>query len=86
MNDTTVRAWRDPSFRESLTPVELAALPVNPAGETWADLSQAEVLTIVGGAAASGNATAAEAESGLVCTLTVECPWITELWCCQIEA
>jgi len=42
-----LRAWRDPEFRESLTPEELAALPEHPAS---AIELRDEQLTLVQGA------------------------------------
>lgn len=81
--EVAVRAWKDVGYRRAMSADAMAAVPANPAGETWAELSQEEVLTIVGGSSRSGNATAIEAESGgNFCTITVECPWITEFWCC----
>jgi mersacidin/lichenicidin family type 2 lantibiotic len=29
-----VRAWKDPEYRKTLTPEELASLPENPAGDS----------------------------------------------------
>jgi mersacidin/lichenicidin family type 2 lantibiotic len=37
-----VRAWKDPKYRKSLTPEEMASLPANPVGDvvlTWDELS-----------------------------------------------
>jgi mersacidin/lichenicidin family type 2 lantibiotic len=42
-----VRAWKDPEYRKSLTPAELASLPASPAGV--GDLSDDELSRIAGG-------------------------------------
>ena len=42
-----VRAWKDPSYRQSLTAAELAALPANPAGHI--ELGDAELGNVAGG-------------------------------------
>jgi mersacidin/lichenicidin family type 2 lantibiotic len=42
------RAWKDPEYRKTLTPEELASLPGNPAGA--AELSQADLDRVSGGA------------------------------------
>jgi mersacidin/lichenicidin family type 2 lantibiotic len=34
MTVDTVRAWKDPEYRKTLTPQELASLPPNPAGDS----------------------------------------------------
>lgn len=41
------RAWKDSSYRESLSEEELAQLPANPAGES--ELSEADLKEIAGG-------------------------------------
>lgn len=41
------RAWKDQSYRDSLTPEQLKNLPPNPAGEV--ELSEAELEKVVGG-------------------------------------
>jgi mersacidin/lichenicidin family type 2 lantibiotic len=53
-----VRAWKDPEYRKSLTPEELASLPPNPAGDP--EISAEEIERISGGARAHGNPTVAE--------------------------
>lgn len=42
-----VRAWKDPAYRKSLTPQELATLPPNPSGT--AELSRETLNTLAGG-------------------------------------
>lgn len=46
-NVDTIRAWKDPEYRASLTEGELAALPPNPAGP--ATLTDAELDQMYGG-------------------------------------
>ncbi len=41
------RAWKDPEYRKTLTPEELASLPPNPAGP--AELSENELGEVSGG-------------------------------------
>ncbi|HTI15733.1 MAG TPA: mersacidin/lichenicidin family type 2 lantibiotic [Dictyobacter sp.] len=48
-----VRAWKDATYRESLSAEEQAMLPANPAGEI--ELSDAELETIVGAAASHAD-------------------------------
>ena len=43
-----IRAWKDPMFRNSLTEVERAALPANPAGAV--EISDAALGKVAGGA------------------------------------
>jgi mersacidin/lichenicidin family type 2 lantibiotic len=43
----TIRAWKDPEYRASLTAEELASLPSNPAG--LIDLSDADLGEVAGG-------------------------------------
>jgi mersacidin/lichenicidin family type 2 lantibiotic len=78
MHADTIRAWKDPLYRTTLSPAELASLPANPAGQTWAALPEEELLALVGGG--SGQLEAA-GSGGYVCTLTTECP----IWsfCCR---
>jgi mersacidin/lichenicidin family type 2 lantibiotic len=42
-----VRAWKDQSYRQSLSQEQLSQLPVNPAGEV--ELSDAALASIYGG-------------------------------------
>jgi mersacidin/lichenicidin family type 2 lantibiotic len=49
-----VRAWKDESYRSSLSAQEQAMLPENPAGTL--DLSDAELESIQGAANVGGNA------------------------------
>jgi mersacidin/lichenicidin family type 2 lantibiotic len=73
----STRAWKDPKFRSTLTPEELAALPAHPAGETWRVMDNDELLQLVGGVAVPVTVNS----GGYVCTLTTECP----IWsfCCR---
>jgi mersacidin/lichenicidin family type 2 lantibiotic len=41
------RAWKDPEYRKSLTPEELATLPENPAGKP--ELTDKELDDVAGG-------------------------------------
>jgi mersacidin/lichenicidin family type 2 lantibiotic len=43
-----VRAWKDPEYRKTLTPEELASLPENPAGTS--EVSEKEIEDVSGGA------------------------------------
>ncbi|MFV8750616.1 mersacidin/lichenicidin family type 2 lantibiotic [Nannocystaceae bacterium ST9] len=43
-NATIVRAWKDPMFRATLTPEQLASLPPNPAGPAYTELGDAELV------------------------------------------
>lgn len=47
------RAWKDPEYRKSLTPEELASLPPNPAGT--AELTEEELGDAVGGKGGLGG-------------------------------
>lgn len=80
MHADAIRAWKDPLYRATLTPGELASLPANPAGQTWAALPEEELLILVGGA--SGEFVAARS-GGYICTLTTECPILS--FCCRAE-
>jgi mersacidin/lichenicidin family type 2 lantibiotic len=42
-----IRAWKDPAYRNSLSPVEREAMPVNPAGAI--EISDADLGKIAGG-------------------------------------
>jgi len=42
-----IRAWKDPAYRASLSPEQLAALPNSPAG--MVELSSAELNHVAGG-------------------------------------
>lgn len=79
------RAWKDREYRASLTPEQLAALPANPAGDSWADLSQRELSGLVGGAAEEPADTVADVSCacscGYICTATTECPILS--FCCR---
>jgi mersacidin/lichenicidin family type 2 lantibiotic len=47
--DLIIRAWKDPSFRESLTAEQRAQLPANPSGATMNELNETELMEVVGG-------------------------------------
>ena len=42
-----VRAWKDPEYRKTLTPEQLASLPPNPAGDR--ELTSKDLGTVAGG-------------------------------------
>jgi mersacidin/lichenicidin family type 2 lantibiotic len=42
-----VRAWKDPEYRKTLTPEELASLPENPAGKV--ELTGKDLDSVAGG-------------------------------------
>lgn len=70
MNTSPIDAWKDPAYRSSLTPDQLAALPPNPAGSNWSGLDESQVRQIVGAVESDANA---QAESGgYICTYTTE--------------
>ena len=46
-----VRAWKDPEYRKSLTPEELASLPPNPAGDL--ELFEQDLEKVSGGGTAN---------------------------------
>lgn len=65
-----IRAWKDASFRASLTSEQRAALPANPAGVSAIELNETELQEIVGGLTATkvpGNS------GGWICTYSTEC-------------
>jgi len=47
--DMIIRAWKDPEYRTSLSAEERAALPESPAGQSVAELGEAELGVAVGG-------------------------------------
>ncbi|WP_257458672.1 mersacidin/lichenicidin family type 2 lantibiotic [Archangium lipolyticum] len=48
-----VRAWKDPSFRASLSAEERASLPESPSGAPLSELDETELGRIIGGALAN---------------------------------
>lgn len=46
MNVDLIRAWKDESYRETLTPEQQAALPANPAGAI--ELNEEELASVDG--------------------------------------
>ncbi|SFJ59645.1 mersacidin/lichenicidin family type 2 lantibiotic [Thermoflavimicrobium dichotomicum] len=69
-----VKSWVDPVYRASLSAEEKAAMPVNPAGDVFAELSDAELTNIAG------------AGCGEVCSWTKDCAacpsWSCWNWSC----
>lgn len=47
--ETIIRAWKDPTYRASLTPEEREALPECPSGTPMTDLGEDELAAAVGG-------------------------------------
>ncbi|RKH68135.1 mersacidin/lichenicidin family type 2 lantibiotic [Corallococcus aberystwythensis] len=47
--DMIIRAWKDSSYRASLTAEQRAQLPANPSGVTVNELSESELRSVVGG-------------------------------------
>ena len=58
-----VRAWKDESYRQSLSEAQLNTLPINPVGEL--DLTDAELAAIYGGGGGFGAPAVAPAVGGL---------------------
>ncbi len=48
VHQQVIRAWKDPSYRNSLSVAERSALPANPAGSV--ELSDADLGNVAGGA------------------------------------
>ena len=67
--DMIIRAWKDASFRASLTEEQRAALPVNPAGLSAVELNETELQDVVGGL----EKDLAIQSSGWICTYSTEC-------------
>ncbi|XXF76344.1 mersacidin/lichenicidin family type 2 lantibiotic [Myxococcaceae bacterium GXIMD 01537] len=67
--DMIIRAWKDPSFRASLTEEQRASLPANPAGASAVELNETELQIVVGGVAVVD----AGGSSGWICTYSTEC-------------
>jgi mersacidin/lichenicidin family type 2 lantibiotic len=44
-----VQAWKDPAYRASLLPEQLAALPENPSGRPLTELEESELDDVAGG-------------------------------------
>jgi len=61
------RAWKDPEYRKTLTPEQLASLPPNPAGNP--SLSEEDLGRIAGGIARPEAP-----DTMLQCTLTCTLP------------
>lgn len=46
---TIIRAWKDPSYRDHLSPEERAALPESPSGRPLTELDESDLAGAVGG-------------------------------------
>lgn len=68
-NATIVKAWKDPSFRATLSAEQLAELPANPSGVAMSELNESELSEVVGGMPPVSHANSC----GYICTLTTEC-------------
>jgi mersacidin/lichenicidin family type 2 lantibiotic len=60
-----VRAWKDPVYRKTLTPEQLASLPPSPAG--LGKLTDDELARIAGGMARQGTTTCTKNPCGDDC-------------------
>ena len=69
--DTIIRAWKDPSFRASLSASELAELPANPAG--MVEISDGELARASGGEAESKPRTWTRTWCGSCSFLSIGC-------------
>jgi len=49
--ETIVRAWKDPSYRASLTAEQRAALPESPSGKPMTELDESDLGSALGGVA-----------------------------------
>jgi mersacidin/lichenicidin family type 2 lantibiotic len=67
-----VRAWKDPEYRKTLTPEELASLPENPAGKP--ELTADDLANVVGGAAVIGERSSEPEGTYVCCTGPSSCP------------
>jgi len=56
------RAWKDPEYRKTLTPEELASLPPNPAGSAMLD--DEELAAVAGGLPVQHTSVATSAVEG----------------------
>jgi mersacidin/lichenicidin family type 2 lantibiotic len=64
-----IRAWKDESYRQSLSTEQINALPVNPAGE----LTDADLETVCGGWWAGGSSYESDhlSSTALVCEVNL---------------
>jgi mersacidin/lichenicidin family type 2 lantibiotic len=60
-----LRAWKDPEYRKSLTPAQLALVPDNPAGD--AELTADDLRGVSGGYADSVGTCAKSCVCTIVC-------------------
>ncbi|MDY7076104.1 MAG: mersacidin/lichenicidin family type 2 lantibiotic [Chloroflexota bacterium] len=81
--NSIIRAWKDPKYRATLTPEQLAALPTHPSGMPLAELGEDELRGVVGGNTANTHCQCVTAvgSCGHICTYTTECPFLTLLCC-----
>ena len=70
--DMIIRAWKDPAFRATLSPEQLAAMPANPAGLSAGEMNEAELSEVVGGVYQDVAVSYANS-CGYICTWTTEC-------------
>ncbi|WP_226606255.1 mersacidin/lichenicidin family type 2 lantibiotic [Bacillus cereus] len=70
MNDKIIQYWNDPTKRSTLSAAELSKMPVNPAGDVLAELSDADLDKVVGATGCGGT-----------CTWTKDCS-ICPSWSC----
>ncbi len=76
MSDETIRAWKDPEYRASMSASGEGA-PENPAGKPLDELDDDELDDAAGGS----DLPPTVGSGGNVCTLTTECPILSV--CCQ---
>ncbi|MCA9190011.1 MAG: mersacidin/lichenicidin family type 2 lantibiotic [Pirellulaceae bacterium] len=70
-----IRAWKDPSYRASLSAEQRATLPANPAGAI--DVTQNELNTIEGGAG-SGTLVCPTRYLAVNQFVSVQCPMVVD--------
>ncbi|MBT2757893.1 mersacidin/lichenicidin family type 2 lantibiotic [Mesobacillus foraminis] len=70
MNEKVIQYWRDPATRSALSAAERNQMPVNPAGDVLAEISDADLDQVVGAA-----------DCANVCTWTKDCS-ICPSWSC----
>jgi mersacidin/lichenicidin family type 2 lantibiotic len=73
--DITIRTWKDPAFRRSLTTIERSILPEHPSGQI--DLSKTELPSTKEG----GEVFQSETNGGICCS-TPGCSNGSGIWCC----
>lgn len=77
-----LRAWKDPEYRKSLTPEELACVPENPAGN--AELSAEDLASLAaGGQCCTTSLSAPSHVCSIVCvTNQPSCPSSSNPYAC----